>query len=76
MVPLELLWQRMLGMGFSSHIVDLVKSLYTKQGAAVRTTQGLTEDFSVERGILQGCIIPLHLFNIYSEVITRNAFDG
>ena len=49
----------MLEIGFSTHIVALLKSLYTIQSAAVRTTLGLTEHFRVEQGVLQGWILPL-----------------
>ena len=51
MVSHELLWKGMLAMGFSSHIVDLIKSLYTDQSASVRTTHGLTVDFRIEQGV-------------------------
>ena len=38
MVSHKLLWITMERMGFSSHIIDLIKTLYNKQKAAVRTT--------------------------------------
>jgi len=66
----------MLEMGFSSHIVDLIKRLYTDQSASVRRTHGLAVDFKIEQGLWQGCILSPHLFNIYSEVIIRNALEG
>ena len=47
----ELLWKGMLEMGFSSHIVDLIKSLYTDQSASVRTTHRLAVDFRIEQGV-------------------------
>ena len=66
----------MLEMGFSSHIVDLIKRPHTHQSATVRTTHSLTIDFRIEQGVRQGCILSPHLFNIYSEVIMRNALEG
>ena len=63
-------------MGFSSHIVDLIKRVFTDQGASVRTTHRLTVDFRIEQEAQQGCILSSHLFNIYSEVIIRNALEG
>ena len=66
----------MLEMGFSGHVVDLIKSLYTDQSASLRPTHGLTVDFRIEQGVRQGCILSSHLFNIYSEVIIRNALEG
>ena len=75
MVSHELLWKGMLEMGFSSYIVDLIKSLYTDQRATLGTTHGLTVDFRIEQGVRQGCILSPHLFNIYSEVIMRSALE-
>ena len=66
----------MLEMGFSNHIVDLTKSLYIDQSASVRTTHRLTVDCRIEQGVRQGCLLSPHLFNIYSEVIIRNALEG
>ena len=76
MVSHELLWKGMLEMGFSSHIVDFIKSLYTDQSATIRTTHRLTADFRIEQGVRQGCILSPHLFNIFSEVIMRNALES
>ena len=75
MVSHELLWMTMERMGFSSHIIDLIKTLYNKQKAAVRTAHGLTDWFDIEQGVCQGCILSPHLFNIYSEQIMRNALE-
>ena len=75
MVSHELLWKGMLEMGFSSYIVDLIKSLYTDQSATLGTTHGLTVDFRIEQGVRQGGILSPDLFNIYPEVIMRNALD-
>ena len=73
MVSYELLWKGMLEVGFSSHIVDLIKGLYTNQSATVRTSHGLTVDFRIKKGVRQGYILSPYLFNIYSEVIMRTA---
>ncbi|XP_063613390.1 uncharacterized protein LOC134786664 [Penaeus indicus] len=69
------LWNNMYTMGFPTHIILLLKSLYEQQKAAVRTTYGLTDWFDIEQGVRQGCIISPHLFNIYSEMIMRNALE-
>ena len=76
MVSHELLWKGMLEMGFSSRIVDLIKGLYTDQSSTVRTTHGLTVDFRIEKDVQKRCILSPHLFNIYSEAITRTALES
>ena len=53
------------------HLIVLIKSLYMKQEAAVRTEYGNTEWFEVGKGFRQGCILSPYLFNLYSEYILR-----
>jgi hypothetical protein len=54
-------------MGVPEHLIILIKSLYKKQEAAVRTEYGNTEWFEVRKGVRQGCILTHYLFNMYSE---------
>jgi hypothetical protein len=49
------------------HFIALIKSLYTKQEAAVKTEYGNTEWFEVGKGVRQGRILHPYLFNMYSE---------
>ena len=39
----------------------------------VRTGNGTTDWLQIGKGVCQGCILPPHLFNLYSEYIIRNA---
>jgi len=58
-------------MGVPEHLIALIKSLYMKQEAAVKTEYGYTEWFEVGKGVRQGCILSPYLFNMYSEYILR-----
>jgi hypothetical protein len=69
------LWKIMRQMGFPSHIIQLIQSLYQDQEATVRTENGDTEWFTIGQGVRQGCILSPYLFNIYAEYIMRKAFD-
>jgi hypothetical protein len=53
------------------HLITLIRSLYSKQEATVRTVYGNTEWFEVGKGVRQGCILSPYLFNMYSEYILR-----
>ena len=43
------------------------------QEATVRALHGRTDWFKIGKGIFQGWILPLYLFNFYSEYIMWNA---
>ena len=58
-------------MGVREHLIALIKSLYMKQEAAVKTEYGNIEWFEVGKGVRQGCILSSYLFNMHSEYILR-----
>ena len=72
----QLLWQDMHKMGFPVHVIELLEHLYKNQEAAVKTSCGTSEWFSIERGVRQGCIVSPSLFNIYSENTMREATEN
>ena len=47
--------------------------MYASQEATVRTGHGTRDWFQIGKGIHQGCILSLCLFNLYAEYIMRNA---
>ena len=60
-------------MGIPDHLTYLLRNLYASQEATVRTGHGTTDWFQIGKGVHQGCILSLCLFNFYAEYITRNA---
>ena len=60
-------------MGIPDHLSCLLRNLYAGQEATVRTGHGRTVWFQIGKGVHQGCILPLCLFNLYAEYIMRNA---
>ena len=59
-------------MGIPDHLTYLLRNLYAGQEATVRTGHGTTDWFQIGKGIYQGCILSLCLFNLYAEYIMRN----
>ena len=51
----------------------LMRNLCAGQEATVGTGHGTTAWFQIWKGLYQGCILPLCLFNLYAEYIMRNA---
>ena len=43
------------------------------QEVTVRTLYETTDWFKIEKGVQQGCLLSLYLFNLYAEHIMRNA---
>ena len=60
-------------MGIPDHLTCLLRNLYAGQEATVRTGHGTTDRFQIGKGVHQGCILSLCLFNLYAEYIMRNA---
>ena len=53
-----------------------MRNLYAGKEAAVRTGHGTTDWFHIGKGVCQGCMLSLCLFNLYAEYIMRNAGLG
>ena len=60
-------------MGIPDHLTCLLRNLYAGQEATVRTGHGTTDWFQIAKGVCQGCILSLCLFNFYAEYIMRSA---
>jgi hypothetical protein len=70
------LWKAMADMGFSKHIITVVRSLYENQESNVRMHGTYSKSFTAKRGVRQGCILSPYLFNILAELVMRIALDG
>ena len=66
-------WKILKEMGIPDYLTCLLRSLYVGQEATARTGHGTTEWFQIGKGVRQGCILSLCLFNLYAEYIMRNA---
>ena len=60
-------------MGIPGHLTCLLRNLYAGQEGTVRTGHGTTDWFQIGKGVRQGCILLLCLYNFYAEYIMRNA---
>ena len=53
------LWKILKQMGILDHLNCLLRNLYTGQEATVRTEQGTTDWFQIEKGVCQDYIVHL-----------------
>ena len=60
-------------MGLPDHLTCLLRNLYAGQEAIVRAKHGKMDWFKIGKGICQGYILSLSLFNLHVEYIMRNA---
>ena len=63
------LWRILKEMGIPDHLTCLLRSLYAGEEATVRTGHGTKDWFQIGKGVCQGCILSLCLFNLYAEYI-------
>ena len=69
-------WKILKEMGTPDQLTCLLRNLYADQEATVRTRHGKTHWFKIGKGVPQGCILSLCLFNLYTEYIMQNARLG
>ena len=67
------LWKILKEMGILDHLTCLLRNLYAGQEETVRTGHGTRDWIQFRKGVHQGCILSLCLFNSYAEYIMRNA---
>ena len=60
-------------MGIPDHLTCLLKNLYARQEATVKTEHETTDWFQIRKGVLRGFLLSLCLFNLNAEYIMRNA---
>ena len=65
-------WKILKQMGIPDYVTCLLRNLYAGQKATVRTRHGTTDWFQIGKGVHQGCILSLCLFNLYVEYIVKN----
>ena len=66
-------WKILKEMGIPDHLTCLLRNLYAVQEATVRAGHGTIDLFQIEKGVRQGCILSLCIFNFYAEYIMKNA---
>ena len=72
-VDLKKLLKILQEMGIPNHLTCLLRNLYARQEAIVRTGHETTTWFQIGKGVHQGCILSPCLFHFSTEYIMQNA---
>ena len=67
------LWKILKEMGIPDHLTCLQRNMHVGQEAIVRTRRETMGWFQIGKGVRQGCILSLCLFNLFAEDIMWNA---
>ena len=67
------LWKILKEMGKQGHLTCLLRNLYASQEIIVRTLHETMDWFKIGKGVQQGCVLILCLFNLYGEYIMWNS---
>ena len=59
-------------MGIPDHLTCLLRNLYARQEATVRTGHETTDWLQIGKRVGQGCILCVFFFNLYAEYIMKN----
>ena len=68
-VPREALWQALKKYGFSSTLVNIIRSLHDGMKAEVTVGGSTTPEIQVTNGLTQGCTIAPTLFNLFFNLV-------
>ena len=60
-------------MEIPEHLICFLRSLHAAHEATVKTGHGTIDWDQIGKGVGQGCILSLCLFNLHAEYIMRNA---
>ena len=58
------------------HLIDIIKEMYTDTWCQVKIAEGSSEEFKVESGVRQGCVLSPLLFNCFMDKILRETLEA
>ncbi len=76
-VPHAVLWQVLHELGVHGRMIllNIIKSLYAHDSAAVRSSQGISALFRCLTGVKQGCPLSPTLFGLYVDGLERHLLE-
>ena len=77
-IPRNHLLQKLLNYNIKGNFFNTIRNIYANDMACVKVENKLTEQFKINQGVRQGCVLSPTLFNIYMSDLTThlNAAQG
>jgi hypothetical protein len=75
-VPRNIMWWVLQKQKVSTKYITLIKDMYDNVVTSVRTSDGDTNDFSINIGLHQGLALSLYLFALMMDEVTRDIQCG
>ena len=75
-VPRHILFQKLLSHDITGKFYNCIKNMYTQDFACVNIGDSITEEFRINQGVKQGCILSPLLFNIFVSDLTTALDKG
>jgi hypothetical protein len=75
-VPHEVLWQVLAGLGVEGHFLRCLHAMYAKDTVHINhPSEGVTSSFRCQKGVKQGCSLSPLLFGLYLDAL-EGRLDG
>ena len=75
-IPHSLLLYKLIKSGIHGRTLNVLRDMYSKMKACVKTKQGLTEFFNCTIGTRQGCMLSPFLFSFYIGELVQMLKDS
>ncbi len=75
-MPLEVLWQVLVGLGVEGRFLQCLHVMYAKDTVRINhPSKGVTSSFRCQQGVKQGCLLSPLLFGLYLDALDRRLDD-
>jgi hypothetical protein len=69
-VPHEMLWQVLVGLGVEGRFLRCLQAMYAKDTVCINhPSEGVTSSFRCQQGVKQGCLFSPLLFGLYLDAL-------
>ena len=75
-IPRHILFEKLLSHNITGKFYNCIKNMYTGNLACISLGTEITENFEIDQGVKQGCILSPLLFNIFLSDLSKSLDEG